>query len=109
MNLIDPQKPTCRVVHCQKDDYDVYIGRPSKWGNPFSHIQDKKTRAEFLVNSRKEAVDAYEQWILHGGGQHLLQDLKDLQGKILGCWCVPKSCHGEILVKLVNNLPNQNL
>jgi hypothetical protein len=25
------------VVHCKKDKYDVYIVRPSKWGNPFSH------------------------------------------------------------------------
>ena len=29
-----------KVVHCKKELYDVYIGRPSKWGNPFSHIKE---------------------------------------------------------------------
>lgn len=26
-----------KIVHCKKDKYDIYIGRPSIWGNPFSH------------------------------------------------------------------------
>jgi hypothetical protein len=33
-----------RVVHCKKEPYDVYIGRPSKYGNPFTHIKDKQTK-----------------------------------------------------------------
>jgi hypothetical protein len=109
MNLLGNDHPMCRVVHCQKEDYDVYIGRPSKWGNPFTHIKDKETRAEFLVASRKEAVESYENWILNGAGQQLLSDLGELRGKVLGCWCTPKGCHGDVLVKLVNNLSNQNL
>jgi len=28
-----------RVVHCKREPYDVYIGRGSKWGNPFTHIK----------------------------------------------------------------------
>lgn len=92
-----------KVVHCKKEPYDVYIGRPSKWGNPFSHLT-KSTRAEFLVATRDEAVEAYREWITKGDGQHLLADLHELKGKILGCWCKPKSCHGDILVELVQNL-----
>ncbi len=26
---------TTRVLYCKKEPYDVYVGRPSKWGNPF--------------------------------------------------------------------------
>lgn len=89
-----------RVVHCKKEAYDVYIGRPSKWGNPFTHL-NKSTRAEFLVGSRDEAIDAYEKWITEGDGQYLLKDLHELKGKVLGCWCKPQRCHGDVLVKLV--------
>lgn len=101
---IHPMKEsTCRVVHCKKEPYDVYIGRPSKWGNPFTHIKDGKTLAKFVVNDREEAVQAYRQWITEGDGKHLLNDLHELEGKSLGCWCHPKSCHGDILCELVSN------
>lgn len=87
-----------RVVHCKKETYDTYIGRPSKWGNPFSH--KKGTMAEFLVESRDEAVKMYRKWIL--GQPDLLADLAELKGKTLGCWCKPKSCHGDILAELAD-------
>lgn len=92
-----------KVVHCKKEPYDVYIGRPSKWGNPFTHL-DNSTQAEFKVATREEAVNAYRDWILNGEGQHLLLDLHELKGKTLGCWCAPKACHGDILAELVQKL-----
>lgn len=88
-----------KVVHCKKEPYDIYIGRPSKWGNPFSH--KKGTSAKYKVKSRKEAIEAYEEWITAGEGNHLLNDLHELEGKVLGCWCKPKSCHGDVLIKLI--------
>ena len=91
-----------KVVHCKKDSYDVYIGRPSKWGNPFTHIKDKKTQAKFVVETRKESIENYREWIL--SQPELLKDLPELKGKVLGCWCKPKSCHGDILVELINKL-----
>jgi len=90
-----------RVVHCKKEKYDVYIGRPSKWGNPFTHIADKHTLAEYLVSSREEAIAAYKKWILTQ--PYLLASLSELKGKTLGCWCHPKACHGDFLVQLANN------
>ncbi len=89
-----------RVVHCKRECYDVYIGRPSKWGNPFSHKAG--TMAKFRVDSRQEAIDAYKKWIIEGEGQHLLDDLHELKGKVLGCWCKPLACHGDILAELAN-------
>jgi hypothetical protein len=91
-----------KVVHCKKEPYDVYIGRPSKWGNPFTHIKDKKTKAEFIVETRDEAVDKYRDWIL--SNPELLKDLHELKGKTLGCWCKPKSCHGDVLIELIDKL-----
>lgn len=90
-----------RVVHCNKEDYDIYIGRPSKWGNPFTHKQDGKTLAKYIVKSRKEAIKAYKKWITTGEGRYLLNDLPELKDKTLGCWCKPLPCHGDVLVELV--------
>ena len=29
-----------------------------------------------------------------------MNDLHELEGKTLGCWCKPEKCHGDILIKL---------
>ena len=84
-----------KVVHFKKEKYDVYIGRPSCWGNPFSHKEG--TLAEFKTGSRKEAVDKFEQYLISNKG--LMKDLPSLKGKVLGCWCKPSLCHGDILAK----------
>lgn len=97
-----------KVVHIKKEKYDEYIGRPSKWGNPFTHIADKRTAAKFVVSSREEAIAAYHEWITNGDGKHLLEDLHELKGKVLGCWCSPKSCHGDILLKLIEEKYGKN-
>jgi len=93
-----------KVVHCKKEPYDVYIGRPSKWGNPFTHLNDT-TRAQFKVATREEAIEKYEEWIRQQ--PQLLADLHELDGKVLGCWCKPQACHGDVLVKLINEQKNQ--
>jgi hypothetical protein len=85
-----------RVVHCKKDKYDIYIGRPSKWGNPFSHLNG--TLAQFKVDSREEAIARYREWIVQQ--PELMAALGELKDKVLGCWCAPKDCHGNVLVEL---------
>jgi hypothetical protein len=88
---------TTKVVHCKKSEYDVYIGRPSLWGNPFSSKDG--TLARYRVGSTPEAIQRYEEWI--ESQPQLIEELKTLKGKILGCWCKPKPCHGDVLVKLI--------
>lgn len=94
-----------KVVHCKKEKYDVYIGRPSKWGNPFTHKDG--TKAEFILPTRQECIDAFRTWITEGKGMYLLKDLHELKGKTLGCWCSPQSCHGDVLMELANNVESQ--
>jgi hypothetical protein len=79
------------VVHCKKALYDVYIGRPSKWGNPFTIGKD---------GTREEVVMKYIDWLMRQ--PELLKDIAELKGKVLGCWCHPKKCHGDVLAELVN-------
>ena len=93
---------TPRVVHCKKEEFDVYIGRGSKWGNPYSHKEG--TLAEHVVESRTEAIKKYEEYLL--SNEDLMSSLSELKGKVLGCWCKPKSCHGDILLKYANG-PSQ--
>lgn len=92
----------CKVVHLKKDKYDVYIGRPSIWGNPYSH--KKETMAEYKVSSRKEAIEKYEKYLL--SSPELMGKLVELKFKVLGCWCKPSSCHGDVLKKYVAILEN---
>lgn len=93
-----------KVVHCKKEPYDIYIGRPTKWGNPFS---DKRwnTAPNFQVKNRQEAIEKHKEWILTN--TYLMKDLQELKGKTLGCWCKPKPCHGDILVELIDKLTSK--
>lgn len=91
-----------KVVH-SKHDHDVYIGRPSKWGNPFSHKAG--TLAKFQVKSRREAIQKYEEWLMDQ--PELLASLHELKGKTLGCWCKPKPCHGDVLARLADALEGE--
>lgn len=91
------------VVHCRKHKYDVYIGRPSRWGNPYSHKDD--TIAEFKVKTREEAMQKFEEYLLKN--VELMSSLHELKGKALGCWCKNvdgggQSCHGDILARYAN-------
>jgi hypothetical protein len=80
------------VVHCKRSKYDVYIGRPSKWGNPFEIGKD---------GTREEVVEKYRAWVLTQ--PDLLAALHELKGKVLACWCSPQACHGDVLSELANN------
>lgn len=71
--------------------YDVYIGRPSKWGNPFVIGKD---------GDRAEVLRKYEAWLRTR--PELLAALPELRGKVLGCWCAPEPCHGDVLSRLAN-------
>jgi hypothetical protein len=76
---------------------DVYIGRAltqggwhlktSKWHNPFT-VKDCKSRAA--------AIAKFEAYFLRQ--PQLLRVVRsELHGKVLGCWCAPTACHGDVL------------
>lgn len=83
------------VVH-KRDKHDIFIGWPSKWGNPFITGRGD-------VYTRDIAIEKYRAWIM--GQPSLLADLHELRGKRLGCYCAPKRCHGDVLAELANALP----
>ena len=81
-----------RVVNLRKEKYDIYIGRPSRYGNPYIIGRD---------GTREEVIAKYREYVL--GNKELLESLPDLKDKVLGCYCKPQKCHGDILVELINN------
>jgi len=107
--LLVPRKPATRVVKIQRrdgkviQDCDVYIGRAvarggwqlpgSKWANPFSIAK---------YGSAEKVVQLYEEYLV--SKPDLMASLPELQGKVLGCWCKPGPCHGDVLVKMANKL-----
>lgn len=77
------------VVNRYKSAFDVYIGRGSKWGNPFKISVD---------GDRKTVINLYREWIIH---QPVFNDIEELRGKTLGCFCHPLPCHGDVLVEFL--------
>lgn len=65
----------------------VYVGRGSSWGNPFCITE---------YQDRDEACDRFEQEVLPK------LDLSALRGKHLVCFCAPKRCHADALLREAN-------
>lgn len=68
------------VVHCEREAYDLYVGRGSDWGNPFKIGRD---------GDRREVLEKYKGYLLRGEGRHLLARIGELEGLTLGCYCAP--------------------
>lgn len=92
-----------KVVNLYKERYDVYIGRPGKgqkgyFGNPFS-IPPKATAEE-----RQICLDKYREYFYKrlSADVEFRQRVNELQGKVLGCFCKPKLCHGDVIAEYLN-------
>jgi hypothetical protein len=72
-------------------DGAVYVGRPSKWGNPFMVGRD---------GERGECVGKFEDYLENN--DTLRQDLHELKDKDLVCFCAPARCHADILLREAN-------
>lgn len=90
----------------QNDPRHLYIGR----SNRFLNIEGSKWKNPFPVGKRYTLEESLRLYEVHVK-KNLINDLKDLEGKVLGCWCCSNSgvptenpkCHGEILINLMNN------
>lgn len=69
----------------------VYVGCPSKWGNPFVIGQH---------GTRDQVVERYRRWLW----EHptLMGELGELEGQDLICWCAPEACHADVLLQMAN-------
>lgn len=95
------------VVNIRSEECEVYIGRKRgtqyHFGNPFQIGKD---------GSRQEVIRKFREWI-NGVAyedveperrQWILQNLHLLEGKKLGCYCKPQSCHGDVYVEILDRM-----
>lgn len=85
-----------KVVNIDKGEkHDIYIGRGSKWGNPYA-IGFDGDRDEVI---RKFKYDFEREFL-----KFSKKDILELKGKTLGCHCKPAACHGDVLAEYLNSL-----
>ena len=89
---------------------DVYIGRGSVLGNPYTHVKNKSTKADYTVDTRQESIQCYDKWLrskIAQGNNPVCDELNRLyqlsknQNLFLVCFCAPKSCHGDTIKQVI--------
>lgn len=90
-----------KIVNMKTHSYDVYIGRPGKgkdgyFGNPIT----------LNTGNRTEILKKYKEYFYKRieNDSEFKERVLSLQGKTLGCFCKPKACHGDIIIKYLNSL-----
>ncbi|SRR5216684_590748 len=98
-----PSQPETKIVNIlHTKDYHVYIGRvgfgmDGTFGNPFKLWKD---------GDRDQILQKFRTYFfkrLNNDPQYLAQ-VQTLKGKILGCFCSPRPCHGDVIVEYLNQL-----
>ena len=89
----------------------VYVGRPTKWGNPFRVGERLDTNPSVVVGNRAHAVALFRAhcgW-LTGTSDDSSRAAEELRGKDLVCWCPledadgnPVPCHADVLLEWAN-------
>src|SRR5574340_1813137 len=101
-----------------KTSSDVYIGRGSVLGNPYTHLPLEKSKAEHQVATREEAIEKYKQWLdlnILNMEEKITNELNKILhmsqdgGFNLVCFCKPKSCHGDYIKQLIEEHIKNNL
>ena len=91
-----------------KNHHNEYIGRSgvvfinnerfpkitSQWANQFTVKKE----------GRDKCLELYEAWVREKIKKEGTEELKKLKNKVLGCWCKPEKCHGDILIKILNEI-----
>lgn len=95
---------TTRVVHLRSKEWAetppadrVRIDRRGKWGNPWK-IGPGWTR--------EQVIHAYRRWVTGNDQGDSLEPMirRELRGKVLGCWCAPRPCHGDVLAEIADGV-----
>lgn len=70
----------------------VYVGRPSKWGNPYTGLRAVEEYRDRLEGNKALMPDLFQEVVIN-----------PLRGKNLCCWCpIDQECHADILLEMVN-------
>ena len=103
-----------KVVNLYKEKYDVYIGRKGKgqsgyFGSPII-IGKPCPLCNQIHNDNGSTLRCYTKYARHRVtvDPKFKEAVLALRGKILGCFCKPKPCHGDVLAEICNELNKEN-
>ena len=83
----------------------IYVGRPTRWGNPFHLIDVLEALGD--AEGRADCVRSYRLW-LYGDEAYIklasaTDAIRELRGKDLACWCpLDQPCHADVLLEIAN-------
>ena len=96
----------------------VYVGRHTKWGNPFKVGEDaswadtrppeyRRAIVHTCPQTLGEVVENYRTFVSFylsiNDGRYNSTDIRMLRGKDLACWCpLDQPCHADILLEMAN-------
>ena len=72
----------------------VYVGRGSRWGNPFRVVD----------GNNGIAISRFNDWLKFHPDSFMIDIALELKGKDLACWCpLDQPCHADILLEIANS------
>ena len=85
----------------------LYVGRPSKWGNPYKvenfRVMDRKGTPEQEAEYLQQMLKLYRRYITEIRPELAAAAKVELAGRNLACWCpLGHPCHADILLELAN-------
>lgn len=99
--------------------HNYRIFRPTILGNPYTHIKDRTTKAQYVVSSREEAIERYSEYydVMYGSNKDfteaidkIYEDYKAGNDVYLECYCGEGKCHGDVIAaKLRKKLVKEKL
>ena len=87
-----------RIVHCKRESYTNYIGRPSALGNqhPCTGEPCPVAHCKGAIHDRIGCIMAFYDDVR--ASKALQDEIRALpEDAVLGCWCAPKPCHGSVI------------
>lgn len=88
-----------RVVHLKKEKYDQRIDRRSIFGNRVIMLNRSNAERERVIEEYKK--DFYKEI---KESEEFREQVHALKGKVLGCWCKPKACHGDVIKEYLDGI-----
>ena len=114
------------LIDWLEDKNHVYVGRnmtfyvkgaeKSEFANPFKVKTQSKIAQQGNFANKKDysnglstSLEKYEEWLRDkcAKDKDVKKRLLSLRGKVLGCWCKPAGCHGDVMAKLIQEFANE--
>jgi hypothetical protein len=100
-----------RVVNLKRAEYEVYIGRAGKghsgyFGNPHP-VGLPCELCDGTIHGHGQAIELFRSYFLKRveDDPEFRRRVLALRGKVLGCFCKPRPCHGDVIVGWLETQP----